>query len=287
MSLGHPLTWLDRVGVVWLSLVARRAHATSSIEDPARHLPKRNWQWFGLGLRHLAARSSRSARWSSPTCRRSSGRGAAVHIVVRPTSAARPCSPRCSRASRPGSTTVGRPSNLHPDPAAAAHDRPAADRRPTATPTSRPSSRALASSAIPPAPTPRVLFGDSHADSGCRPSTRPGRAQHWKIVNWTKSACPAAQLTVFSSSLNRHVHRMRHLADPVLRPGSPPSSRTLIFVSESENVVDAQRLAGRVDRRDDEHAERRCSTTTRRKVVFMQDIPVPGLRHARPASRSI
>ena len=63
-----------------------------------------------------------------------------------------------------------------------------------------------------------------------------GITQHWRIVDWTKSSCPAAQITVFNSSLNRTYTECDTWRKSVLTriAALKPDA---IFVSDSENVV--------------------------------------------------
>ncbi len=48
-----------------------------------------------------------------------------------------------------------------------------------------------------------VLFGDSHMDQWEPAFAAAGAQLHWKIINWTKAACPAADITVVATTLNR------------------------------------------------------------------------------------
>ncbi|HEX3828131.1 MAG TPA: acyltransferase family protein [Sporichthyaceae bacterium] len=49
-----------------------------------------------------------------------------------------------------------------------------------------------------------VLFGDSHADQWFAAFDGAARTRHWKLIDWTKAACPVANLTVFAPALNRN-----------------------------------------------------------------------------------
>ena len=48
-----------------------------------------------------------------------------------------------------------------------------------------------------------VLFGDSHAAEWFPGLDQIAHERHWKLVNLTKTACPAASVTVYSSTLGR------------------------------------------------------------------------------------
>jgi hypothetical protein len=49
-----------------------------------------------------------------------------------------------------------------------------------------------------------VLFGDSHANQWFAAFNGAAKQRHWKLVNWTKAACPVANLTVFAPVLKRN-----------------------------------------------------------------------------------
>ncbi len=48
-----------------------------------------------------------------------------------------------------------------------------------------------------------VLFGDSHAQQWLPGLDREARLKHWKVVAWTKSACPIADVKVTNKALGR------------------------------------------------------------------------------------
>jgi hypothetical protein len=48
-----------------------------------------------------------------------------------------------------------------------------------------------------------VLFGDSHVNQWFAAFNTAAKKRHWKLVNWTKAACPVANLTVFAPVLKR------------------------------------------------------------------------------------
>jgi hypothetical protein len=48
-----------------------------------------------------------------------------------------------------------------------------------------------------------VLFGDSHAQQWLPALNLEGERLHWKVVAWTKAACPIAEVTVFNEMLRR------------------------------------------------------------------------------------
>ena len=48
-----------------------------------------------------------------------------------------------------------------------------------------------------------ILFGDSHIEQWLPAFDVAGKADHWKVVNWTKATCPLADVTVYSRALAR------------------------------------------------------------------------------------
>jgi peptidoglycan/LPS O-acetylase OafA/YrhL len=48
-----------------------------------------------------------------------------------------------------------------------------------------------------------VLFGDSHAQQWNGALDAAAKAQHWKLVSWTKAACPVADVSIVNPTLKR------------------------------------------------------------------------------------
>jgi hypothetical protein len=118
-----------------------------------------------------------------------------------------------------------------------------------------------------------VLFGDSHMEQWLPAFDRSGIYRHWRVVSWTKAACPAAKLRVFNPSLNRDytecdVWRARTISRIAqLHP-------RLVVVGQSENVASstmppAAFASATVQTLD----ALRHATGTR--VEYLDDIPVP------------
>ena len=100
-----------------------------------------------------------------------------------------------------------------------------------------------------------------------------GVTKHWKIVDWTKSSCPAAEITVFNSSLNRtYTECNTWRADVLRRIALLKPDR--VFFSGSENVAGA-------DVTPQQWSSATLSTlqtlrkTTKATVTLLQDVPVP------------
>jgi hypothetical protein len=270
LIVGHPLDWLGRLGIVWLSL-ATAVLTYFVIENPARHTAKRNWQGFGLGFVISGAVVAAVALVVSnlPAV---SGTGAAVHIV-----AAQDSTPavvtQMQQAVAAGVKTVNSPSNLTPTPESAAHDLPAADA--TSCHASFTTIEQGACVYGDPAGThTAVIVGDSHADMWLPAFNAAGITQHWKIIDWTKSSCPAAQITVFNSSLNRTYTECDTWRTSVISriAALKPDA---IFLSDSENVVDAS-VSAQAWSNDTLTTLKALRTgTPSAKVTLIQDVPVP------------
>jgi peptidoglycan/LPS O-acetylase OafA/YrhL len=267
--LGHPLGVLDRVAVVWLSLAAA-VLTFFVIEDPARRLELPNARWFANGIA-LTASVITACTLVLSHLPALTGSGAAVTLAQ--VDSASPAAQAAMHAAvAAGVATTAVPSNLEPQPAAAAQNTP---------PSSRNGCHAdflsvkqgdcvfgdLSGSHT------VVIFGDSHAEQWLPAVSAAAVTAHWKVVNWTKAACPAAQLSVFATSLNRQYTECdswRAATEARIAALHP----SLILVSQSENVasssVSPAAFAGATL-----VTLRRLQQIAGAKVVYLQDIPVP------------
>jgi len=118
-----------------------------------------------------------------------------------------------------------------------------------------------------------VLFGDSHMEQWLPAFDVAGKRAHWKIVNWTKAACPPAQLSVFAPTLNRQytecdTWRSRTIARIVsLKPD-------LVVVGQSENVASSS-VPPSTYASATVQTLNQLKTRTQTRVEFVQDLPVP------------
>lgn len=267
--LGHSLSWLDRISVVWFSLAAA-VLSFFLIEDPARRLDLGNLRWFssGLVLSGSVVAASALILTHLPTL---TGHGSAV-TIVQADSASPGVQAQMRAALVSGVRTTEVPRNLQPQPAAAAENTP---------PSSKNGCHAdflvvKQGNCVFGDVTGRhtaVIFGDSHAEQWLPALAAAGTRAKWKVVNWTKAACPAAQLSVFAPSLNRQYtecdtwRAATEARIAALHPG-------LILISQSENVV-----TSKVSPSDFAAATmltlRRLERIAGAKVVYLQDIPIP------------
>jgi peptidoglycan/LPS O-acetylase OafA/YrhL len=269
MVIGHPLDLVQRLIVVWLSL-ATAVLTFFVIEDPARALRLTNLRWFAGGLAisgAVAAAGALVLTHLPPLV----GTGAAVTIVQADTASPQ-VRQQMQAAVAAGVQTTNVPSNLAPQPAAAANDTPES---------SKDGCHADFLSTQqgdcvfgdPRGMHTAVIFGDSHAEQWLPAFDNAGRKAGWRIVNWTKAACPPAQISVFAASLNRDYSEcdswrtatMARIA--ALKPD-------LIVVSESENVVPSK-VPPAEFATDTVTTLQKFQATSKAKVVFLSDIPVP------------
>jgi SGNH domain (fused to AT3 domains) len=266
---GHPLSWLGRLGIVWLSLVAALA-SYFFIENPARHTARRTWQGLSLGLTvsGVVAAAAVFVIANPPSL---VGSGAAVKVVQ--AKVGTPAVVKRMRAAvATGVDTVDAPSNLTPSAAKAAHDLPAADGT-----NCHAAFTVIQQGACvygdPKGTHTAVILGDSHADMWLPAFASAGVTKHWKIVDWTKSSCPAAEITVFNSSLNRtYTECNTWRADVLRRIAVLKPSR--VFFSGSENVAPAGVTPQQWSSATTKTLQtlRRTTTAT---VTLIQDVPIP------------
>jgi peptidoglycan/LPS O-acetylase OafA/YrhL len=267
--LGHSLSPLARVCVVWVSLITAIA-SYCLIENPSRHMARRTWQGFSFGL-VLSGSVVTCAALVLAHLPALVGTGAAVRVVQ-----AADTTPAITKqmlnAVAAGVSIQNAPSNLTPTPDKATKDLPPADG------TSCHADFLVITQGPcvygdPAGKHTAVLVGDSHADVWLPAFAQAARAKHWKIVDWTKSSCPAAQLTVFSSVLNRTYTECDTWRTQVIGriAALKPSA---IFMSGSENVVDAnispqQWSSATLTTLNALHNK------TKAQVTLIQDVPVP------------
>jgi peptidoglycan/LPS O-acetylase OafA/YrhL len=270
MIVGHALNWPERVGVVLLSL----AVATASflvIEHPARSLALPNAQWFAGGAA-LSAVSVVVALVILGNLPSMTGRGRPVQLV-QSDNASTQVTRQMEQAVKAGLDTMVAPSNLDPPPALAHNDVPQS------------SNDGCHASylqinqgpCVYGDPTGRytvVLFGDSHMQQWLPAFASAGSYAHWRVVSWTKSACPPAELTVFNPILKRNYTEcntwraltIRRIA--ALKPA-------VVVVTGSENEFTGSMPSA-------EFARATVATlldlqrTSGAKVVYLEDTPYPG-----------
>jgi peptidoglycan/LPS O-acetylase OafA/YrhL len=274
---GHPLDWGGRVVVVWLSLVTAIA-SYLFIEDPARRVRLRSIPWLGLGtiLSGAVALTTALVIANPPSF---TGAGAEAHLASgRITPGSDPTKDAAfladaKAAVATGMTLTAAPRNLVPQPQHAGGDTPAASRNGCHL-DYLVIKQAACVFGDPHATRTVVIFGDSHMEQWEPAFDRAGKTLHWKVVSWTKSACPAADLTVIVPALNRaytecDIWRRQTIA----RIGALEPD--LVVVGESENAMGVQSITPKTWTDATLHTLDQLRSATRSRVVFMGDNPVP------------
>jgi peptidoglycan/LPS O-acetylase OafA/YrhL/cellulose synthase/poly-beta-1,6-N-acetylglucosamine synthase-like glycosyltransferase len=118
-----------------------------------------------------------------------------------------------------------------------------------------------------------VLFGDSHAQQWLPALSLEGERQHWRVVTWTKAACPIAEITIYNDTLKRPYRECNMWrSETIERIESLHPS--LVVMSQSDLVPGTQ-----ISNRDWADATAKTATRMRAaglKVVYILDTPNPG-----------
>jgi hypothetical protein len=119
-----------------------------------------------------------------------------------------------------------------------------------------------------------VLFGDSHMQQWQPAFIAAGISAHWRVVNWTKSSCPPALMTVRNPQLGGvytqcNTWRTRTLQRiAALHP-------TVVVLTGLESEAPADWPAATVAA-DTAATARELQQTTTAKIVYFEDTPYPG-----------
>lgn len=277
-AVGHPLSMLERLAVIWLALASALV-TFFFVEEPTRRLRVPPLRWIGLGAL-LSAMVFAAAALVITFPPSTTGSGAAVNLAS--TANGKQSSSVVRRAVSAGLLTISAPSNLSPQPADAAGSVP----QPALEPGTHNIYGSLCHAAFtqvvqadciygdPKATRTVVLFGDSHMEQWFSAVNAMAVRKHWRVVTWTKAACPAARITVRNPALNRaytECDEWRAATIVKIRALKP----ALVLVGQSENVASssvpastfADATVGTLkELREGGHA----------KVVYLQDIPIPG-----------
>ena len=117
-----------------------------------------------------------------------------------------------------------------------------------------------------------VLFGDSHAQQWDAALDSAAQATHWKLISWTKAACPAADVTLTNATLKRvytECSRWRQATIQRIDQLRP----ALVIVSQSDTLLGAQM--------DNQVWAQKTLTTmdalrsSGAKLDFIADTPIP------------
>jgi hypothetical protein len=279
MIVGHTLAGPARAFVVWLSLLVAIG-SDFWIEEPGRRLqlPNRRWLAIGVALSVGVITASSVVILNPPSL---IGHGGAVRLATGTVTAGTdPTAGNAFLGEVKGAvdsamTTKQAPSNLTPNPATAAADVPEAWKDGCHLDYLVVTETKPCVFGDPNGTQTAVLFGDSHMNQWEPAFAAAGAQLHWKIINWTKAACPAADITVEATTLNRPYTECdtwrKQTIDEIaaLKP-------TMVFVGESENLQGVVPITPQawVDGTLKTLKAIKAGTPTS-KVVFMGDNPVP------------
>lgn len=276
--MGHELSVVERCAVIWLS-VASAVLTFFFVEEPTRRMKVPTLRWLGLGVL-LSATVVAACGLVITYAPSTTGSGASTTLATSSAGAQAPGVVR--RAVRAGLNTTSAPSNLTPQPADAAESVP----HPSLEPGTHNTYATLCQAAFtqvaqedciygdPDATRTIVLFGDSRMEQWFPAVNKMAVQEHWRVVSWTKAACPAARLTVFNPELKRaytECDQWRAATVAKIRALKP----ALVLVGQSENLASASVPPATF-------AAATVQTLTELRegspsdVVYMQDIPTPG-----------
>jgi peptidoglycan/LPS O-acetylase OafA/YrhL len=274
MIIGRALTWPQRVGVVGLSLVAS-IFTYYAIEKPARsfQMPNRYWFASGAALSGTAIAAAVLIIFNLPTL---VGHGAPV-TIVQPGAPSPQVTRQMQEAVAAGLATIAAPSNLTPRPADAHGDVPDSSNNGC-------HASLLAVTQGPCVygdPTGKytvVLFGDSHMQQWQPAFSNAGAEAHWRVVNWTKSACPPAELTVFDSELNRIYTECNTWRQATLKRIAALKPNVVVLTG-SENLA-ASNVSPAAYADATVATIRVLEQTTTAKIIYFEDTPYPAYNMA-------
>jgi peptidoglycan/LPS O-acetylase OafA/YrhL/cellulose synthase/poly-beta-1,6-N-acetylglucosamine synthase-like glycosyltransferase len=117
-----------------------------------------------------------------------------------------------------------------------------------------------------------ILMGDSHAQQWLPALDAEAKAKHWKLISWTKSACPAAQITVRAPQLGNRIYTECDEWRGITLNKVEDLHPDVLLVAQSDNVPGSQNTNQWAD------ATARTLNGVRRTgtpVIYLMDTPVP------------
>jgi peptidoglycan/LPS O-acetylase OafA/YrhL len=274
---GRELSVLERCAVIWLSL-ACAVLSFFLVEEPARRLRVPTLRWLGVGVL-LSGAVVGACVLVITYAPSTTGSGASTRLAA--TGDGTGATSLVRRAVKAGVLTVAAPSNLTPQPADAAGSMPHPSTEPGTHHTyDLPCQAAFTQVAQgdclygdPDAKRTVVLFGDSHMEQWFPAVNAMALEEHWRLVTWTKAACPAARLTVLNPVLNREYtecDQWRAATIERIRALDPE----VVLVGQSENVASSSVPPGTFAAATVQTlGELRQGSDS--KVVYVHDIPGP------------
>ena len=198
---GRPFSWIEQLEMMMIALWFA-VLTNFLLELPLGRMRMRARQWIAMTLTLPLGVVATGAvlALSLPTV---VGTGKAQHIVMAQTLESTAAAAVVKTAVTSSSMLRAAPKNLTPDLSLAAKDVPvsAAAGGCLATFLSIVQGPCVYGDAK--STHTMVLFGDSHADQWQPAFDQAGKTKNWKVIDWTKSACPIAQVTIVNPKLHR------------------------------------------------------------------------------------
>ncbi|CUR55234.1 membrane hypothetical protein [metagenome] len=117
-----------------------------------------------------------------------------------------------------------------------------------------------------------VLFGDSHAQQWLPALDAQAKQQGWKVIAWTKAACPIADLTVFNDALGRDYTECDDWRERTVRKILKVYPDVLL-TSQSDTVPGTQ--VGNTDWADSTATTLTRFLESKLPVTYVLDTPLP------------
>jgi peptidoglycan/LPS O-acetylase OafA/YrhL/cellulose synthase/poly-beta-1,6-N-acetylglucosamine synthase-like glycosyltransferase len=118
-----------------------------------------------------------------------------------------------------------------------------------------------------------MLFGDSHAQQWLPAFDLMAQKLHWRVVTWTKAACPIAQVSLKDDTLKRtytECNQWRTATIAKIKALHPDT----IIMSQSDNVPGQQLSDSTWSKQT--VATAKLFTSAGLKVTYIMDTPIPG-----------
>ncbi|CAN5360958.1 SGNH hydrolase domain-containing protein [soil metagenome] len=271
MAVGHALNTLELMVVVWCSLVMAMI-SFFLIEEPARRVKMPNLVWIANGFlltgTAIAAAAALIAFPPSLT-----GNGSEATLVASGVESSRTIPATMAAAIDAGTTVRAAPANLTPGPAEAAKSLPPGRGDGCHADFTQVKQGACVSG-DPTGNRTVVLFGDSHMEQWLPAFDSAAKKAGWKVVSWTKSACPPATITIRSSVLNRtYTECDQWRTQTIAKIGALKPDA--VVMSQSETVVPGS-VTPATFAAATSTTLAELKQVSNAKVTYLQDIPIPG-----------
>jgi peptidoglycan/LPS O-acetylase OafA/YrhL len=267
LMFGHEFAWWENVELIilglWLAVLTYWM-----VESPTRHSRLRKPAWIATGL-SLSGAVVATAATIIVTLPSLVGNGVAVAAVDLTTANIS----AVKDAVEAGTSATAVPSNLQPALATVTDDQPVttadgchlgflvAD-------------QGACAYGDPAGQQTMVLMGDSHAQQWFPALDAAAKQNHWRLVSWTKSACPIADYDIYSTELHRPYNECIEWRERTIKKiiALKPN---LVLIGQSDSVPGT--AAGNVD-----WAENTVRTIRRLQaesipVGYILDTPYPGI----------